>query len=106
MGFNRSEFLPAVPATMPPQSHSASHTGCQVLQRCNSASSGAHCHNVKAKIEELQSGLTASVSVQTACDRSDLIFSLLVITVSFLPVFTLEAQEGVCFRRCAEAAIR
>ena len=28
-----------------------------------------------------------------------LFFSLLVITLSFLPVFTLEAQEGACSRR-------
>jgi len=31
-------------------------------------------HNVKAKIEELQSGLPAGVSVQTVYDRSDLIY--------------------------------
>ena len=28
-----------------------------------------------------------------------LFFSLLIITLSFLPVFTLEAQEGACSRR-------
>ena len=54
----------------------------------------AHKHLERMKNSELRFG-----AILTACKEvgPSLFFSLLIITVSFLPVFTLEAQEGRLF---------
>ena len=54
----------------------------------------AHKHLERMKNSELRFG-----AILTACQEvgPSLFFSLLIITVSFLPVFTLEAQEGRLF---------
>src|SRR5439155_1163768 len=67
---------------------------------------------VKKKIAEIKSSLPEGVRIVPTYDRSDLIkgakgvgralfFALLVITVSFIPVFSLTAQEGRLFRPLA-----
>ncbi|HSD60876.1 MAG TPA: efflux RND transporter permease subunit [Burkholderiales bacterium] len=62
----------------------------------------AHKHIERADPEGGGQNLTASERLQLLVDASRevgpaLFFSLLIITVSFLPVFTLEAQEGRLF---------
>jgi len=55
--------------------------------------------NAHKHLERLQPGESRSEAIITACKEVGpaLFFSLLIITVSFLPVFTLEAQEGRLF---------
>ena len=55
--------------------------------------------NAHKHLERLQPGDSRSEAIVTACKEVGpaLFFSLLIITVSFLPVFTLEAQEGRLF---------
>jgi Cu(I)/Ag(I) efflux system membrane protein CusA/SilA len=55
--------------------------------------------NAHKHIERLQEGESRAEAIITACREvgPSLFFSLLIITVSFLPVFTLEAQEGRLF---------
>ena len=55
--------------------------------------------NAHKHIERLRPGESRTEAMVTACKEVGpaLFFSLLVITVSFLPVFTLEAQEGRLF---------
>jgi Cu(I)/Ag(I) efflux system membrane protein CusA/SilA len=55
--------------------------------------------NAHKHLERLQPGESRSEAIVTACKEVGpaLFFSLLIITVSFLPVFTLEAQEGRLF---------
>lgn len=55
--------------------------------------------NAHKHLERLQPGESRSEAMITACKEVGpaLFFSLLIITVSFLPVFTLEAQEGRLF---------
>ena len=55
--------------------------------------------NAHKHLERLQPGDSRSEAIVTACREVGpaLFFSLLIITVSFLPVFTLEAQEGRLF---------
>ncbi|HEX5364313.1 MAG TPA: CusA/CzcA family heavy metal efflux RND transporter, partial [Gallionella sp.] len=50
-------------------------------------------------LERIKEGQTRFDAILTACKEvgPSLFFSLLIITVSFLPVFTLEAQEGRLF---------
>ena len=62
--------------------------------------------NVHKKLEHLPPGASAAERKETviqACKEvgRPLFFALLVITVSFLPVFTLEAQEGRLFKPLA-----
>ncbi|MDE1900999.1 MAG: efflux RND transporter permease subunit [Alphaproteobacteria bacterium] len=58
----------------------------------------AHKHLERAAPDESR----FKVLVDAACEvGSSLFFSLLIITVSFLPIFTLEAQEGRLFRPLA-----
>ncbi len=55
--------------------------------------------NAHKHLERLQPGESRSEAIIGACKEVGpaLFFSLLIITVSFLPVFTLEAQEGRLF---------
>lgn len=55
--------------------------------------------NAHKHLERLREGESRSDAIITACKEVGpaLFFSLLIITVSFLPVFTLEAQEGRLF---------
>jgi Cu(I)/Ag(I) efflux system membrane protein CusA/SilA len=55
--------------------------------------------NAHKHLERLQPGESRAEAMITACKEVGpaLFFSLLIITVSFLPVFTLEAQEGRLF---------
>ena len=55
--------------------------------------------NAHKHLERLKPGESRSEAMITACKEVGpaLFFSLLIITVSFLPVFTLEAQEGRLF---------
>jgi len=55
--------------------------------------------NAHKHLERLQAGDSRSEAIIAACKEVGpaLFFSLLIITVSFLPVFTLEAQEGRLF---------
>ncbi|MEN6585769.1 MAG: efflux RND transporter permease subunit [Sulfuricella sp.] len=55
--------------------------------------------NAHKHLERLQPGESRSGAIIAACKEVGpaLFFSLLIITVSFLPVFTLEAQEGRLF---------
>lgn len=55
--------------------------------------------NAHKHIERLKEGESRAEAMITACKEvgPSLFFSLLIITVSFLPVFTLEAQEGRLF---------
>ena len=55
--------------------------------------------NAHKHIERLGEGESRTETIITACKEvgPSLFFSLLIITVSFLPVFTLEAQEGRLF---------
>ncbi|WP_310493478.1 efflux RND transporter permease subunit [Dechloromonas sp.] len=55
--------------------------------------------NAHKHLERLQPGESRSEAIIAACKEVGpaLFFSLLIITVSFLPVFTLEAQEGRLF---------
>jgi Cu(I)/Ag(I) efflux system membrane protein CusA/SilA len=55
--------------------------------------------NAHKHLERLQPGKSRTEALVTACKEVGpaLFFSLLIITVSFLPVFTLEAQEGRLF---------
>ena len=55
--------------------------------------------NAHKHLERLQPGDSRSEAIIAACKEVGpaLFFSLLIITVSFLPVFTLEAQEGRLF---------
>ena len=55
--------------------------------------------NAHKHIERLKEGESRFDAMLTACKEvgPSLFFSLLIITVSFLPVFTLEAQEGRLF---------
>lgn len=55
--------------------------------------------NAHKHIERLQEGESRFAAMLNACKEvgPSLFFSLLIITVSFLPVFTLEAQEGRLF---------
>ena len=55
--------------------------------------------NAHKHIERLQPGESRTEAIIDACKEVGpaLFFSLLIITVSFLPVFTLEAQEGRLF---------
>ncbi|MBK1678850.1 efflux RND transporter permease subunit [Rhodocyclus tenuis] len=55
--------------------------------------------NAHKHIERLKEGESRAAAVIAACREVGpaLFFSLLIITVSFLPVFTLEAQEGRLF---------
>ncbi|MBI5919279.1 MAG: efflux RND transporter permease subunit [Nitrosomonadales bacterium] len=55
--------------------------------------------NAHKHIERLKEGGSRFDAILTACKEvgPSLFFSLLIITVSFLPVFTLEAQEGRLF---------
>ncbi len=55
--------------------------------------------NAHKHLERLQPGASRLEAIITACREVGpaLFFSLLIITVSFLPVFTLEAQEGRMF---------
>jgi Cu(I)/Ag(I) efflux system membrane protein CusA/SilA len=59
--------------------------------------------NAHKHLEPLKSGEPRRPAIVAACREVGpaLFFSLLVITVSFLPVFTLEAQEGRMFRPLA-----
>jgi copper/silver efflux system protein len=55
--------------------------------------------NAHKHIERLQQGEARGAAIVAACKEVGpaLFFSLLIITVSFLPVFTLESQEGRLF---------
>jgi Cu(I)/Ag(I) efflux system membrane protein CusA/SilA len=55
--------------------------------------------NAHKHLERLRPGASRAEAIVTACREVGpaLFFSLLIITVSFLPVFTLEAQEGRMF---------
>lgn len=55
--------------------------------------------NAHKHLERLQAGESRSAAMLAACKEVGpaLFFSLLIITVSFLPVFTLESQEGRLF---------
>jgi len=55
--------------------------------------------NAHKHLERMQEGESRFDAILTACKEvgPSLFFSLLIITVSFLPVFTLEAQEGRLF---------
>ncbi|MBI4741887.1 MAG: efflux RND transporter permease subunit [Betaproteobacteria bacterium] len=55
--------------------------------------------NAHKHLERLPPGASPSAAIIAACKEVGpaLFFSLLIITVSFLPVFTLEAQEGRLF---------
>ncbi len=55
--------------------------------------------NAHKHVERLKDGESRTAAMITACKEVGpaLFFSLLIITVSFLPVFTLEAQEGRLF---------
>ena len=55
--------------------------------------------NAHKHLERLEPGASRLEAIVTACREVGpaLFFSLLIITVSFLPVFTLEAQEGRLF---------
>ena len=55
--------------------------------------------NAHKHLERLKEGESRSEAIIAACNEVGpaLFFSLLIITVSFLPVFTLEAQEGRLF---------
>ena len=55
--------------------------------------------NAHKHLERLKPGASRAEAIITACREVGpaLFFSLLIITVSFLPVFTLEAQEGRMF---------
>ncbi|MGQ0525542.1 MAG: efflux RND transporter permease subunit, partial [Betaproteobacteria bacterium] len=55
--------------------------------------------NAHKHLERLEPGASRLEAIITACKEVGpaLFFSLLIITVSFLPVFTLEAQEGRLF---------
>ena len=55
--------------------------------------------NAHKHLERLQPGQTRAEAMVAACKEVGpaLFFSLLIITVSFLPVFTLESQEGRLF---------
>ena len=55
--------------------------------------------NAHKHLERLQDGESRTEAMITACKEVGpaLFFSLLIITVSFLPVFTLESQEGRLF---------
>ncbi len=55
--------------------------------------------NAHKHLERLRPGASRTEAIVTACREVGpaLFFSLLIITVSFLPVFTLEAQEGRMF---------
>jgi Cu(I)/Ag(I) efflux system membrane protein CusA/SilA len=55
--------------------------------------------NAHKHIERLEAGESRAEAIIMACREvgPSLFFSLLIITVSFLPVFTLEAQEGRLF---------
>jgi Cu(I)/Ag(I) efflux system membrane protein CusA/SilA len=55
--------------------------------------------NAHKHLERLKEGESRSEAIIAACKEvgPPLFFSLLIITVSFLPVFTLEAQEGRLF---------
>jgi Cu(I)/Ag(I) efflux system membrane protein CusA/SilA len=59
--------------------------------------------NAHKHLERLQPGESRLEAVINACKEVGpaLFFSLLIITVSFLPVFTLEAQEGRMFKPLA-----
>ncbi|MBS0395589.1 MAG: efflux RND transporter permease subunit, partial [Proteobacteria bacterium] len=59
--------------------------------------------NAHKHLERLPAGAPRAPAIVAACREVGpaLFFSLLVITVSFLPVFTLEAQEGRMFRPLA-----
>jgi len=59
--------------------------------------------NSHKHLERLEPGASRTAAIITACREVGpaLFFSLLVVTVSFLPVFTLEAQEGRMFRPLA-----
>ena len=59
--------------------------------------------NAHKHIERLQPGESRLEAIIAACKEVGpaLFFSLLIITVSFLPVFTLEAQEGRMFKPLA-----
>ncbi len=59
--------------------------------------------NSHKHLERLEPGGSRTAAVIAACREVGpaLFFSLLVVTVSFLPVFTLEAQEGRMFRPLA-----
>jgi copper/silver efflux system protein len=59
--------------------------------------------NAHKHLEPLKSGEPRLPAIVAACREVGpaLFFSLLIITVSFLPVFTLEAQEGRMFRPLA-----
>ena len=55
--------------------------------------------NAHKHLERMQEGESRFDAILTACKEvgPSLFFSLIIITVSFLPVFTLEAQEGRLF---------
>ncbi len=55
--------------------------------------------NAHKHLERLKEGSSRTAAIIEACKEvgPSLFFSLLIITVSFLPVFTLEAQEGRLF---------
>ncbi|MBF8291505.1 MAG: cation transporter [Steroidobacteraceae bacterium] len=59
--------------------------------------------NAHKHLERLQPGESRVEAIINACKQVGpaLFFSLLIITVSFLPVFTLEAQEGRMFKPLA-----
>ena len=59
--------------------------------------------NAHKHVERLQPGESRVEAIINACKQVGpaLFFSLLIITVSFLPVFTLEAQEGRMFKPLA-----
>src|SRR6476661_8184715 len=62
-----------------------------------------NAHKHLARLEPGTGNASRSAAVIAACREvgPSLFFSLLIITVSFLPVFTLEAQEGRMFQPLA-----
>ena len=84
-----------------------STAGGRSLRRSDGTVSYTHLDVYKRQhLERLKPGEfdenSRSEAIISACKEVGpaLFFSLLIITVSFLPVFTLEAQEGRLFARC------
>ena len=81
--------------------------GKQRLLREDAPVEGASVHDVSVESEKLHTGILTTSERWDAVVRSarevgpSLFFSLLIITVSFLPVFALEAQEGRLFHPLA-----
>jgi Cu(I)/Ag(I) efflux system membrane protein CusA/SilA len=72
------------------------------LERAVSAKGGAAAAGARLDTSVLSSGERLAVVVASAREVGPaLFFSLLIITVSFVPVFTLEGQEGRLFRPLA-----